>query len=102
MTRLRRLTLAAAALLQIAIVAPVICPAIAQTQPTQSFDVLIYGGTAGGVVAAVSAASAGLHATSFSTSRTNSPGASSERKCPAFSTTLTRAPGIAFSSAWRS
>jgi hypothetical protein len=46
--------------LRIAIVASLISPAIAKTQSPRSFDVVIYGGTAGGVVAAVSAARMGL------------------------------------------
>jgi hypothetical protein len=44
----------------ITIVAALICHGIAYAQPTRSFDVVIYGGTAGGVVAAVSAARMGL------------------------------------------
>jgi hypothetical protein len=55
----RSATLAAASL-QIAIAASLSSPAIAQAQPVGSFDVVIYGGTAGGVIAAVSAAHMGL------------------------------------------
>lgn len=58
-SRFRQLALAAASF-EIAIVTSLLCPAIAQSQPTRSFDVVIYGGTAGGVVAAVSAARMGL------------------------------------------
>lgn len=58
-TDLSRLALVVAAI-QLAILAPVTGSASAQTVP-RSFDVVIYGGTAGGVVAAVSAARMGLH-----------------------------------------
>src|SRR5919197_6609347 len=43
-----------------AIATPMLHPAVGQTQPARSFDVVIYGGTAGGVIAAVSAARMGL------------------------------------------
>ncbi|MFL5620750.1 MAG: FAD-dependent oxidoreductase [Gemmatimonadaceae bacterium] len=55
----RQLTLATLAL-QLALVAPITGSALAQTPAARSFDVVIYGGTAGGVVAAVSAARMGL------------------------------------------
>ena len=49
-----------AAVFHTAIVAPAVALAIAQTPPARAFDVVIYGGTAGGVIAAMSAARMGL------------------------------------------
>jgi hypothetical protein len=56
----RRLARAATRSLQIAMVAALSSPAIAQGPQARIFDVVIYGGTAGGVVTAVSAARMGL------------------------------------------
>ncbi len=55
---LRRVSLVAA--LQLALAVPLAGSAGAQTRGARSFDVVIYGGTAAGVVAAVSAARLGL------------------------------------------
>jgi hypothetical protein len=55
-----RLALGVAASVQIAALPGAIRTATAQTPPPRTFDVVVYGGTAGGVMAAVSAARMGL------------------------------------------